>query len=140
MIYLDASVLVALHVNEPHTERVGAWLKTQDRTSFAISEWGVTEVASALSFKLRTKQLGRQDRDAAAAGFLAFTAGVVTRLQVETDDFRFAARMLDTAATNLRAGDAVHLAIARRLNCTVATLDQKMADAANHFGIAAVLP
>jgi predicted nucleic acid-binding protein len=140
MIYFDASVLVALHVYEPHTERLGGWIRTQDRAGFAVSEWGVTEVASALSFKLRTKQISEHDREAAAANFALFTASVVTRIQVETGDFRLAAEMLGSASTALRAGDALHLAIVRRLNCSVATLDRSMADAAAHFGVTAIVP
>jgi predicted nucleic acid-binding protein len=58
----------------------------------------------------------------------------------QTVDFRPAADMLGSASTALRAGDALHLAIVRRLNGAVTTLDRTVAEAAKTFGITAIVP
>jgi predicted nucleic acid-binding protein len=44
MIYLDASLVVALLVPEAHSERADSWLARQTTGSLFISGWVVTEV------------------------------------------------------------------------------------------------
>ena len=52
---------------------------------------------------------------------------------------RAAARMTDQHALGLRAGDALHLAIAADHGATVQTLDRRIAEAAPTLGIPARL-
>jgi predicted nucleic acid-binding protein len=53
--------------------------------------------------------------------------------------FLAAARFVDQHALGLRAGDALHLAIASEHGATVFTLDQRLAEAGPAFGIPAQL-
>lgn len=54
--------------------------------------------------------------------------------EIEPTDFRVAATMIAGPGA-LRAGDALHLAITRRLGVDLATLDQRLAKAAPLHGI-----
>jgi predicted nucleic acid-binding protein len=133
VLYLDASALVAAVTREPKTDVVLALMSRDEE--FAISEWCVTEVASALATKVRTKQILSQDRDRARAGFEA-AREQLTLLPVAARDFRLAAGFINDAPGPLRSGDALHLAIAGHHGATVVTLDRRMAEAANALGIA----
>lgn len=87
--------------------------------------WCVTEFASALGIKQRTGQI---DADQAAAAWQAFERLCATDLQlvpVEPSTFHRAAVLTLDAATGLRAGDAVHLAVALQEKVkSLATLDE----------------
>ena len=55
-------------------------------------------------------------------------------------EFRVAARIADQHKLGLRAGDALHLAIAADHGATIATLDKRLADAALALGVTALSP
>jgi uncharacterized protein len=67
MLYLDTSLLVAALTNEPETGRMQTWLGQQPLEDLAISDWVATEFSSALSIKLRSGQIGADDRAEALA-------------------------------------------------------------------------
>jgi len=56
-------------------------------------------------------------------------------LPVTGSQFRAAARFADQHALGLRAGDALHLAVASEHGATVHTLDQRLADAGPVLGV-----
>jgi uncharacterized protein len=105
----------------------------------SISDWTVTEFASALSAKLRAQSLGAEHRAAALAAFARLSEESFTVLPVIREDFRVAARFTDQAALGLRAGDALHVAICSRNGVTLCTLDRVLAGAAPRLGVEAHL-
>ena len=112
MKYVDTSVLVPLFVPEETTARVQLWLELPGNEALAISEWTVTEFASALGLKVRAKALRAEQ---ARAAFHIFRKLIDASFQVLTPtraDFALAAEFLSHHALGLRAGDALHLAIA----------------------------
>lgn len=133
--YLDTSVLVAMLVSEAHSPRVLAWLDATAPGARLISDWCHTEVSSALSLKVRTGQLSLELRAAAASAWNALHAANFPTLMVLPEHFETAARFAARHDLGLRAGDALHIAIAQHAGHTLATLDQRMADAALQLGI-----
>lgn len=135
MLYVDTSVLVATLVKEIHTDRIQHWLAGQDPEELAISDWVVTEFSSALSIKLRTGQIDAQRRASALAAFARLSVNSLNLLAVTATQFRLAARFADQHQTGVRAGDALHLAIAAENGLTLCTLDAKLAQAGLSLGV-----
>lgn len=139
MIYLDTSVLGALFFREPSASAILGALETAGGEELSVSAWTLAEMASVAAIKERTGQIGAQERAAGLAAFDRFVSDSLKLVEVDPGDFRAAAVLLNAPALVLRAGDALHLAIARRLRAGLATLDQRQASSAGYYGIP-VLP
>jgi predicted nucleic acid-binding protein len=112
MVYLDTSVLVPLFLPEPESERIQRWLERHSGDLLAISEWTVTEFASALGLKVRSKML-KLDKARQAQKLFEKLVTESFHVHVPTRaDYVRATAFLGEYGLGLRAGDALHLAIA----------------------------
>jgi uncharacterized protein len=137
--YLDTSLLVGALTNEPRTTDIQEWLDKRKANTLAISDWVITEFSSALSIKLRTGRLTNAHRSAALAMFGRMRAESLVLLPVLGSHFQQAARIADQHKLGLRAGDALHLAVASGHGATLCTLDERMSEGGSAIGIATLL-
>jgi len=127
MVYVDTSVLVALHLNEPRSADVARWYGACAEELVAAA-WCVTEFASALGIKQRTGRITGAEAQAAWQRFERLCANDLKLLPVEPATFYRAAVMMLDAETGLRAGDSLHLAAALEAKAkSMATLDDVLA-------------
>lgn len=82
-----------------------------------------------MAITLRTGHVTLNQRAAAFAVFNRLISDSLTVLPVNAGHLRIAARFVDQHALGLRAGDALHLAVASEHGAAVQTLDQRLADA-----------
>lgn len=137
--YLDTSLLIAVFTTEMHSTRAATWLYARAVTSLAVSRWTSVEFTSALSIKVRTRQIDLLARDRALDQFNRECAEAWFDFLILDEDFETAANWCKRHETGLRAGDALHLAIAGRNNATLCTLDRKLYDAGQTLGVQTLL-
>ena len=136
---MDTSLLVPLLIREPGTPKVQAFLSVGAAKVLLISPWTITEFSSALALKERVRSISRQERRAALTMFEKFRSLRLELVPMEAADFEAAARLCDASAAPLRAGDALHLAVCRRVRGSLATMDQGLAAAGQEAGLAVEL-
>ncbi len=139
MLYVDTSILVASLTNESHTAVAQQWLASQRSGTLAISDWTIAEFSAAIAIKLRRGELSLALRNEALAIFTSVAEESLQVLAVTGLDFRTAARFADQHEAGLRAGDALHLAVAANHGAGVHTLDRQLARAGQAVGVSMTL-
>jgi predicted nucleic acid-binding protein len=136
MIYFDTSFLLPIVLREPTSNRIEAVLLSQSDSGFFISQWTRVEVSSALARHARMGTFTGTEAVAMEAEFDAVVAESFSVLLPETDDFVLARRYLRNHRRGLRAGDALHLAIAANNRATaVYSLDKTFTRAGLELGL-----
>jgi predicted nucleic acid-binding protein len=135
MLYLDTSLIVAVFSNEVGSAPLRQWLVGQPPDDLAISDWTTTEVSSALAIKIRTGRITVDQRALALAAFNQFARENVAVFAIVGDHFRAAARIADQHRQGVRAGDALHIAVASSHGATICTRDQQLAEAGPALGV-----
>lgn len=135
MVYIDTSVWVAALCREPLTAMAQDWLEQQPPGALHVSGWVQTEFASALASKQRVGQLDAIQAAEVMTLFSATIEQACRRVSVQEADFALAARLVTDTASDLRAGSALHLAMAAREGLALVTLDSTLAKAALRFGV-----
>ena len=134
MIYCDTSLFVSVLTGEPASEGVQRWLADRTPGSIAISLWVETEFAAAVA----RKRWGSHIDADGHSRIMATWRRVAQECHVDAigpHHFDDAALFLTDMSVRLRAGDALHLAVARRGGHEMATLDRELADACGALGL-----
>ncbi len=135
MIYVDTSALVPAFIREPKSEAVLAWLETSGQR-LVVSEWSITEFSSAAAIKVRTGEIAPALAKQARTRFLDFAGRHCSIAVPQRAEFRRAAELAGDVGLKLRAGDALHLAIAQASKAEgVLCLDESMAASARTMGL-----
>lgn len=134
MIYLDTSLLGAIFFREANAAELLTWLERLRQNKLMVSAWTLTEMASVGGIKARTGAIDAATRQQALANFQRFVSAELGVVEIEPADFRTAAVFIDGPLV-LRVGDALHLAVARRLSAAMFSLDQRLNAAAEALGI-----
>jgi predicted nucleic acid-binding protein len=137
--YLDASVLVALFVDDVFTERADAFLR-RSPAKIVVSDFAAAEFASSVSRKVRMGRLSEADAREAFATFDMWAARAAERIGVVASDVGAATHFLRRLDLTLRTADAINIAMAERLGAELASFDQKMVECAAAVGVPAVVP
>lgn len=136
MIYLDTSFLAPFYIREATSESVEAVLLDLPAEHLAISDWTRVEFASLLTRRVRMGELTSEVVEEVTRAFEADLAENYIVFSVNREDFSVASEFLLRNNTGLRAGDALHLAIAyNRRTDNILSLDRGLIAAAKILGI-----
>lgn len=135
MIYIDTSALVPAFIREPKSEAVLAWIETAG-DGLLVSEWAITEFSSAAAVKVRTGEIAAAMAKQARARVLGFAQDHCSIAVPQRAEFRRAADLSGDVNLKLRAGDALHLAIAEASKVQgILCLDEAMGAVARKIGL-----
>ncbi len=121
MFYLDTSVAVALLTPEKHTARAHQIIDQLMLAGIkgACSEWTRAEFRCAISAKFRADLILLQDLDEVAKSLDVLTAKkMISAPTLGSDVVRAGQIAINQPSNPIRAGDALHLAIASRIGVT----------------------
>ncbi len=136
MLYFDTSFLVPLFLQEQTStriEHVFAGLAGQD---LAIGHWTRVEFSSLLAREVRMGGLAATAAREVDAEFETVATASLLVLLPGVEDFELAKEYLAHFQSGLRAGDALHLAVARnRGSERIYSLDNTMLKAGRSLGL-----
>ena len=136
MRYFDTSFLVPLILPEATSEPIATFLEGLPNEDLAVSHWTRVEFASLLAREVRMGGLNASVAREAGSRFEAMVHASFVVLLPNRDDFDRARDWLSQYETSLRAGDALHLAVARNRDAdAVYTLDKLMIAAGKKLGV-----
>ena len=135
-LYLDTSVLVSVFTTDAHSQRADTLLR-ETLAEMIVSDFAKAEFASVVMRGQRVGAFTASETDSAFAALDGWAKAAP--VQISPEDMPAAIGFIRRSDTILRAPDAIHLAIAKRLGASLATFDNNMAKAAALVGVP-VLP
>jgi uncharacterized protein len=125
VLYFDTSFLAPLVLPESTSEKIAAFVRTLPVEELTVSHWTRVEFSSLIARDVRMSVLDAAAGARADARFEAMVDASFAVLLPNADDFGLAKRYLGKFNTGLRAGDALHLAIAgNRQAAAIYSLDK----------------
>ena len=138
MLYFDTSFLVPLILPEATSELIAEFFEDLPADDLTVSDWTRVEFASLLSREVRMGNLDAAAARKAGSRFEAMVEESFVVLLPSRDDFDRAREWLMHFDTGLRAGDALHLAVASNRGAdAVYSLDKLMVAAGQALGTSA---
>jgi predicted nucleic acid-binding protein len=137
--YLDANILVALLTPEPFSGRADAFLQINTEP-LIVSDFAAAEFSSAVARRVRMREFTLYQAQITLSRFDTWLAHTADRVAISPADIALATTFLRRLDLTLRTPDAIHIAIAQRLDATLVTFDQRMAVSARALGMAVATP
>lgn len=131
MLYFDTSFLAPLILEESTSANIEAFFSKLPVGELYVSHWTCVEFASLISREVRMGGLTESHALLAIARFDELVTDSFQRVAPNVADHELAKHYIQNFATKLRAGDALHLAIASNHSASVLyTLDVRLLHAA----------
>lgn len=137
--YFDASAVAAIVFNESGAQPIADHLAASG-VDILVSDFVVAEVSSAVSRLVRMRQQSAGQGRNLLDNLDDWVAAACDPISVEAGDIREAIDLIRDFALKLRAPDALHIVICRRVDARLVTLDKNMARAATSLGVACINP
>lgn len=135
ILYLDASALLPLVIQETNTSRAHELLRGN---ILVISDFALAEFSSGVARRVRLSEINDSGASVVFAALDAWMSNAARRESLTTGDVRVAISLLRRLDLGLRAPDAVNIAITQRCEAQLLTFDEKMARSARSLGITVV--
>ncbi|MFD2182586.1 type II toxin-antitoxin system VapC family toxin [Rhodoplanes azumiensis] len=132
-VYLDASVLVAAFTDDLHSGTADALLLTAP--SLVVSDFAAAEFASVIARQVRMQALTVDDARIVFDNFDDWVAREARRVEVTASDVALCTTFIRRLDLNLRAPDAINIAIAQRIGARLLTFDVGMEAVARKLGV-----
>ena len=139
MHYVDTSVLVSIVTPDDLSEAAVTWVDGRKPGTLHISEWVTVEMAAALTRKVRTGRLTGPERHMAFERYTELSRRSLLDLPLSGKHLRAARELVVDATAGIRAGDALHLAIASANDLQLVTADKQFFSGATRLGYAVEL-
>ena len=128
-----------LLIPEPFSDRADTFIAGQ-QGPLIVSDLAGVEFSSAMARRVRMRQFTFNEARLALSSFDAWVARSATGAEITSADFALAVSFLRRLDLPLRTLDALHIAVARRLNATLVAFDQRMIASARAIGMAVAAP
>lgn len=130
MVYLDTSFVAPLVIAENSSDAVEAFVLKVKPGELTTSMWTQVELSSLVSRKVRMGELSDAQAEVVRREFDRVLVESFEMLAPTAVDFATAVKYLEIPKTGLRAGDALHLAIAANHRAKrILTLDKGFLEA-----------
>ncbi len=136
MHYFDTSFLVPLILPEATSESIALHMEELLTEVLAVSDWTLVEFASLLAREVRMGNLDNAAAREAGSRFEQMVEESFVILLPDRGDYDRAKDWLTRFETGLRAGDALHLAVASNHGASaIYSLDKLMISAGKTLGL-----
>jgi uncharacterized protein len=134
-VYLDTSILAGLFIETDIFAGRAAAFFADNNEVVIVSDFAATEFASVVARVTRMNRLKEQEARAIFLSFDNWRGQFAEQEDTMPSDIQAPTLTLRRLQLNLRAPDAINLAIALRIDASLATFDTRMIDNACALGI-----
>lgn len=131
-LYVDASALVPLFIEEASTQRAHELLRGN---ILVISDFAIAEFSSGVARRARSGEIGEGDTASVFALLDAWVVNAAKRESLLPGDVTVATGLVRRLDLGLRTPDAINIAIAQRCDAQLLTFDERMARSARLLGM-----
>ena len=134
MSYLDTSALLSLFLPDAHTDLMRRWLD-EEPPEIATSAFALAELGAVLGNRVRNREMTALEAKRLLDALDHWIAAEAVLLPIEDADHLPAANFVRAFTLALRAPDALHVALCRRVGAALLTFDARQAEAARRLGV-----